>query len=410
LFLPLLAHLRFDRSVQQAGYPGTKMVPPDAALLALLALKLLRKERRSHINDLCLDCGLGLFAGLNVLPKKSFATDYSYRTQRSHQQQLLGLWVTALSPLLFPEARAFSLDFHPIPYRGEEAELENHYIPTQGQACPSVQAFFAQTHENQVFCYANANLILEEQSQEILRFAEYWRDLTDQYPQWLYFDSKLTTYAELSALNERNIFFATLRRRGSAILKRLKEIPRSQWRHATIDIPKRRHKKIRYVEETVDLPSYEGRVRQIAVDGLGRAQPSLFLTNHPDVTAPQLLVNYARRNGIEDGLGTSVDFFHLDNVSSEVRLNVDLDVTLTVIANGCYRWLASRLKGFEKAKAKQLSRKFVETGGVVEVRDRTIIVTFDRRCHNPILREAALDQMCEGIPWLSDRKLCFAFQ
>ena len=61
-------------------------------------------------------------------------------------------------------------------------------------------------------------------------------------------------------------------------------------------------------------------------------------------------MNYARRNGVEDGLGTNVDFFHMDNLSSEVRLNVDLDVTLTVIANGCYRWLASRLKGFEKAK------------------------------------------------------------
>ncbi|MGB3127152.1 MAG: hypothetical protein WBB95_25350, partial [Pseudomonas sp.] len=82
------------------------------------------------------DAGLGLFAGLNVLPKKSFATDYSYRTGRQHQQQLLGSWVKKLSPILLPEAKAFSLDFHPIPYRGEEAVLENHYIPCRGQACP----------------------------------------------------------------------------------------------------------------------------------------------------------------------------------------------------------------------------------------------------------------------------------
>ena len=32
---------------------------------------------------------LGLFAGLNVLPKKSFATDYSYRSVRDHQVQLI---------------------------------------------------------------------------------------------------------------------------------------------------------------------------------------------------------------------------------------------------------------------------------------------------------------------------------
>ena len=90
-----------------------------------------------------------------------------------------------------PEAKSFSLDFHPIPYRGEEAMLENHYIPCRGQACPSVQTFFAQVHEKQVFCYANANLTRDEQTREVIRFVDYWKDLTGQNPQWLYFDSKL---------------------------------------------------------------------------------------------------------------------------------------------------------------------------------------------------------------------------
>ena len=74
LFLPLLVDLGFDSLVRNADYPGTKMIPADAALLSLLALKLLRKERLSHIDDYNVDQGLGLFAGLNVLPKKSFAT------------------------------------------------------------------------------------------------------------------------------------------------------------------------------------------------------------------------------------------------------------------------------------------------------------------------------------------------
>jgi hypothetical protein len=123
LFLPLLARLGFDRLVQKADYPGSNMVPADAALLSLLTLKLLDKERRSHIDDFNFEEALGLFAGLNVLPKKSFASDYSYRTQRQQQQQLLAGWVKQLSPLLLPQARSFSLDFHPIPYRGDEAVL-----------------------------------------------------------------------------------------------------------------------------------------------------------------------------------------------------------------------------------------------------------------------------------------------
>jgi hypothetical protein len=91
--MPLLARLGFDKLVQKAGYPGSKMVPADAAVLSLLTLKLLDKERRSHIDDFNFEEALGLFAGLNVLPKKTFANDYSYRTQRSQQQQLLAGWV-----------------------------------------------------------------------------------------------------------------------------------------------------------------------------------------------------------------------------------------------------------------------------------------------------------------------------
>jgi hypothetical protein len=152
-------------------------------------------------------------------------------------------------------------------------------------------------------------------------------------------------------------------------------------------------------------------LRQIAVTGLGREQPTLFLTNHPDASPRQMIMNYARRNGIEDGLGTNVNFFHMDNVSSEVRLNVDLDVTLTVIANSCYRWLAGMLKGFDHAKPKQLSRKFIETGGEIEVLpNQTIRVTFDRRCHNPILREAELDKNCPPIPWLNGYRLEFYYR
>lgn len=411
LFLPLLARLGFDKLVRRAGYPGSNMVPADAALLSLLTLKLLDKERRSHIDDFNFDEAVGLFAGLNILPKKSFVTDYSYRTDRNHQQQLLAGWVKKLSPLLLPDANAFSLDFHPIPYRGEQAVLENHYIPCRGQAGPSVQSFFAQDHENQVFCYANANLTRDEQSGEVTRFVEFWQQLTGQDPEFLYFDSKLTTYAELSQLNQRGgVHFVTIRRRGPALLRSIRERPESDWTSAVIDIPKRRQKRIRYLEDDVSVDDYEGPLRQIAVTGLGREQPTLFLTNHFDARPRELITNYARRNGIEDGLGTNVNFFHMDCLSSEVRLNVDLDVTLTVIANGCYRWLARQLKGFDKAKPKQLYRKFVETGGQVEVApNRRLLITFDRRSHNPILREAAIDQNSQRIPWLKNYRIEFRY-
>ena len=36
--------------------------------------------------------------------------------------------------------------------------------------------------------------------------------------------------------------------------------------------------------------------------------------------------------------------------------------------------------------------------------DEEIVVRFDRRSHNPILREAALDREAGPIPWLRDRR------
>jgi hypothetical protein len=409
LFLPLVARLGFDRLVAQAGYPGSQMVPAVSALLSLLALKLLDKERRSHINDFNSDEALGLFAGLNILPKKSSTTDYSYRTERSHQQRLLSGWVTALAPVLFPEAEAFCLDFHAIPYRGEPEALENHYLPRKGKAGPSILAFFAHEPNSRVLCYGNANLTRDDQPGELLRFVEFWHAVTGHDPHWLYFDSKLVPYAELARLQTRGIWFVTVRRRGAAILRRLRAVPAKDWRRAVIDVPKRRHKNIRYLDETAHLRDYPEAVRQVVVAGLGRDEPTLFLSNNRVVTAREIITRYTGRNGVEDSLGISVNFFHLDCLASEVRLNVDLEVALTVVAHGCYRWLASKLRGFAKAKPKQLYRRFVETGGVVEVRPERIVVSFDKRCHNPVLREAALDSDSPPIPWLGNRPITFMY-
>jgi hypothetical protein len=378
-------------------------------LLSLLALKLLDKERHSHIDDFNFDHALGLFAGLNVFPKKSYATAYSYQTCRDNQRSLLAGWVRALSGLLFAQPEAFSLDFHAIPYRGDDAGLDRHYLPRRGKAGTSVLTFFALENDSRVLCYANANLTRADQGGEPMRFVDFWRELTGANPQWLYIDSKVMAYPELSALNQLGIWFVTIRRRGAAILRRLGRLPASVWQAAVIDTPKRCHQRIRYLDERVRLPGYQGEARQLAVTGLGREQPTLFLSNNLEQTARALIIRYAGRNRVEDGLGHAVNFFHQDCLASEVRLNVDLDTALTVLANGCYRWLGKQLRGFEKAAPKQLFRRFVETAGLVEVEESRVVVHFDKRSHNPVLREAVLDKDPLPVPWLGNRSISFVY-
>src|SRR4051794_32467990 len=85
------------------------------------------------------------------------------------------------------------------------------------------------------------------------------------------------------------------------------------------------------LDETVRVRGYTGALRQLAIAGLGRDEPTLCLSNNFQAKAREVMTRHVGRNGIEDALGISVNFFHLDCLASEVRLNVDLDVALTVI-------------------------------------------------------------------------------
>ena len=123
----------------------------------------------------------------------------------------------------------------------------------------------------------------------------------------------------------------------------------------------------------------------------------------------QIITRYTGRNGIEDSLGSGVNFFPLDCLASEVPLNADLDVASTVVANGCYRWLASELDGFTAAKPKRLCRKIIETGGTVRVTADEIHVHFEKHAHNPILRQAVLDAKAGAIPWAGGKRLRFTY-
>jgi hypothetical protein len=92
---------------------------------------------------------------------------------------------------LFPQAKGFALDFHPIPFRGAATGREQHYLPTRGKAGPSVLSFFAQEQESHLGCYANANLTRRDQAGEALRCVEFWHPITGSDPAWRYVDSKV---------------------------------------------------------------------------------------------------------------------------------------------------------------------------------------------------------------------------
>jgi transposase len=405
VFVPLLLALDLPAAVQQAGWPGSRVIPSLQAILALLTAKLLGKRRISHINDLCSEEGAGLFSGLNVLPKTTFATDYSYRTDRGMSERFIDALVSKAP--LGEGPHTFNLDFHTIAFRGNDADLEKHWLAKRNRAGVAVMAFVAQELKRRVMCYATANVLRDEADQMAVRFADHWKAQTGYYPARLLFDGRLTTYAELTALEQRQIGFITIRRRGCGMLRRLKNLPASAWQRCQVKQAKGQKKTISYVDEQTPLTGYQGTARQIIVRGLGRETPTFFLSNdRPErETAREVVQAYAQRNLVENDLGEKITFFHLDCLSSDVRLNVDFDLTLTVAADLLYRELGRRLKGFERASPQKLFRKFVDTTGSVEVEQGLVRVRLAKRAHNPLLKEAGLVGLSPPVPWWGHRPL-----
>jgi hypothetical protein len=403
LFLPQLLAWDLPHVVVQAGLPGSEQIPPLQAFLALLLPKLLGRRRISHISDLCDDEGAGLFAGLNVLPKTTYATDYSYRTERIMHERLVAA-VLAKTPL-GDLPQTFNLDFHAIPFRGEDADLEKHWLAMRNRAGPAVMAFVAQEASRRIMCYATANVLRSDADSMVWKFAEYWKEQTGHYPARLLFDSRATTYPVLNQLNVAGIGFITIRRRGGRMLTQAEQLPASAWKHCQVTQAKGKRRTVHYIDECVKLDEYTGKARQLIVTGLGHEKPTFFLSNDkPErLTAREIIQSYASRNHVENRLGEQITFFHLDCLCSDVRLNVDFDLTLTVIADLLYRLLAERLRGFAQASPSKIFRKFVDTPGIITIKPEEIEVRFYKRAHNPVLKEAGLIQRTGPVPWLANR-------
>jgi hypothetical protein len=405
LLLPLLARLDLDVLVERARFPGTKMIPAPHAVRAALILKLLGRARRSHVMDLLFDDGVALAAGVNALPKATFMSQYSSRLGRRAIVRLLGAWIERLRVEQVIDASSFNLDFHSISYFGEDEVIEKHYVPRRSQRRKAVLAFLAQDAGGHLFCYANADLRKGEEADEVLRFVRFWEERYGERPRHLVFDSKLTTYANLSKLNGLGITFITLRRRSPALQATVATLPRSAWRTVHLKVPHRKYQTPRVVDQRISLPGYTSPLRQLLIRDPGHEEPTILLTNDLTSSLAALITRYARRMLIENGLADSVDFFHLDALSSAVALNVDFDVLLTIIGSGLYRLFAQSLRGYEHIRARQIFRRFLDTTARITISETDVTVRLPRRAHNPILLDAGLIGPAVAIPWWPGRCL-----
>ena len=403
LFIPDMIRLNLDGLAKSAKLPGSRMIPAEHALRTSLALKLWSIERKSHVMALVADEGLAMFCGLNAVPKRSFLSEYSSRITPQKVSQLLSNWHTNLAGETILTGESINLDFHSVPYFGEDPVVESHYLSKRSRRQPSILTFLAQDADSQVFCYSNADIRKGEEAEEIFRFIKFWERRHGSLPQHLVFDSKLTNYPQLDRLDQQGVIFITLRRRTRKLLAEITDLPPSAWRTVNLDVPNRKYRTPQVYEQKVRL--LQRTFRQFFIKDLGHDVPTILLTNDRKSTATQLITRYARRMLIENALADAVRFFHIDALSSSVGLKVDFDMALLVLASCLYRITARRMRGYSDAQARQIFRDLIDMPAQVNVTDREVRVKFHRRAHLPIVLASGLFNKPVNVPWWNDRPL-----
>ena len=409
LFVPLLEGIDLQRVVEAGRLPGSQMIPAERAVRSLLALKLLGTERKSHVMDLVFDPAIAVFAGLNVVPKRSYLAAYSSRVDHRANLRLMDSWFEQIEGGL-PHGTSLDLDFHTVPANTATEPLEKHYVSSRSRRQQGILVFLARDAEQRVFCYANAGIPKAEQADEILRFIEFWKRHTGELPAELIFDSQLTTHANLSRLNQQGISFITLRRRSRPMLADIYSRPASAWQRITLDSLTRTFRTPRVLDEFVTLKGYEGLLRQLTVIDLGHEEPTVLLTNNCKIGLGPLITRYAQRMLIENNISESIQFFHLDALSSMVGLKVDFDLQLTLMAGSLYRLMAQRIgREYEHAQPKTIFRNLLDLSAKVEIEPARVIVTIDKRAHNPYLVASGLADRPAKMPWFGGKQLLIRF-
>jgi len=124
----------------------------------------------------------------------------------------------------------------------------------------------------------------------------------------------------------------------------------------------------------------------------------------------ELVTRYAQRMLIENGISEAVQFFHIDALSSMVGMKVDFDMQLTLAASSLYRMMAQRIgREYRHSQAKTLFRNLLDLSGTVEVTATSVVVTLDKRAHNPYLVASGLADQPTPMPWFGDKKLIIQF-
>jgi len=402
IFLQIVKDLGLSEGFETAGYPSTDELSSINYILSLLALKLNNTERLSDANAYALDRGLGLFAGLNVIPKASSLSSYSYRVSRGMNVSIIKQMINKLNGI-DEYSGIINLDFKSIPHWGDVSNLENHWVSSRGKSMKSALTLITQDQKTGFLAYTDSQRNHKNKNDSILEFVDFWRE-NEISLKCLIFDSKFTTYQNLNKLNQDHILFITLRRRGKKLVQDALKVPEGKWKKIYLGKKyKRKHRNIKTYSHIIKLKDYPEGLREIIIKDHGRAKPTFLITNDMKSSSTDIIKKYARRWLIEQHIAEQIAFFNLNKLSSSIVVKIDFDITLSFIAHSIYRIFARQIYGFQSARPKRIYTHFIDNAAKVTncPDEKKIIVSLKKKVHIPLILETFLANKLR-IPWLNN--------
>lgn len=406
-FIPYIIESGIIDIIKQARLPESSVIGSVQACLSMLALKFIGNERVSHMESYDKEMGLGVFAGLNVLPKNTYMSTYSCLSSTekimNFQREIVETFKQKY-PLLY-RGNYINLDFHSIPHYGDESEMEKIWCGAKHKTMKGANTVIAQDAESNVILYTRADILRKEESGEVLKFVDYWRQVNGKIEQTLVFDCKFTKYEVLDELANDNIKFITLRTRYKNLIDQIQAIPENDWIKVNLPIPKRKYQKVSVYEQTVKLSKCKQEFRQIAVKDHGREKPTFIITNDKTLSLESVLEVYAKRWRVENKISELVAFFNMNALSSPLMIRIHFDILWTFIADTLYHIFAQDLRRFEKSLAPTIFKKFINVPGKVKYDGEKFQIKIRKRSHTPILKDVVKLQNPIEVPWLDNKKM-----
>ncbi len=96
-FIPYILQTGLYEMISSAPFPETSKLSKINSIFSILALKLIGHERLSKISSYNHDTGFGFFAGLNVPPKTTATSTYSYMVDKETIQSFMEEFISHMS-------------------------------------------------------------------------------------------------------------------------------------------------------------------------------------------------------------------------------------------------------------------------------------------------------------------------